>query len=75
MIKKLAKQWLALDRRKQLGASAVAAASLGLATWMMWPASEIAAVAPAEAAVQPNEAELAPVRSEKVKSTRWRRAA
>jgi hypothetical protein len=59
----------ALDR-KQLGASVVAAATLGLATWVMWPASEIAPVAPAEAAVQPNEAELPPVSIAKVRATR-----
>jgi RND family efflux transporter MFP subunit len=70
MITNVAKQWLAPERRKHLGAGVVAVATLGLATWVMWPASEIAPVTPAEAAVQPNEAELPPVSIAKVRATR-----
>jgi RND family efflux transporter MFP subunit len=69
MIKDLSKQFLALDRRKQVGASVVAATALALGVWMMWPASE-APVQTAEAAVQPSESDLPSVSIVKVRATR-----
>jgi RND family efflux transporter MFP subunit len=70
MIRNAAKQFMALDRRKQIGASAVAVMALAVAAWVMWPAAQIAEVKEAEAATQPTEAELPPVSIAKVKSTR-----
>lgn len=69
MIKNLANQFTALDRRKQVGTSVVAVAALAIGVWVMWPAGD-APVKPAEAAVQPNETELPPVSIAKVRATR-----
>jgi len=70
MIKNVAKKLMSLDRRKQAGAGIVAVAVIGAAGWLLWPAAEVAAVAPAEAAVQPSEDELPPVSVVKVTATR-----
>jgi RND family efflux transporter MFP subunit len=70
MIKDAVTKLMSLDRRKQVVAGVAAIAVVGAAGWMLWPSAEVAAVAPAEAAVQPSEAELPPVSVVKVAATR-----
>lgn len=69
MIRNVTQKFMALDRRKQIGSGAIALVSVALALWFMWPAAKVDAVAPAEAAVQPDEAELPPVSIVRVKQT------
>ena len=71
MIKTVVRKIASLDRRMRIGGSAVALTAIAVsAWWMLQPSAEVAVAPKAEAAVQPDEAQLPPVSIAKVKATR-----
>lgn len=70
MIKTLVQRVSSLNRRTQIAGGAAALVAVALGAWWMQPASQVAAVPAAEAAIAPDESQLPPVSIAQVKATR-----